>query len=120
MTPAGRLTIPRSELCVAVLAVELPDTIQEQLKIDLESFFFYTDSQVILGYITNEIRRFYEFVGNQVSRIRLSRKPTQWKYVQTDMNPTDLATRSVDAKDLQDCAWLKGPKFRLVTPVIQN
>ena len=111
VTPAGRLTIPRAELCAAVLAVELADTIKEQLMIDPDSFFFYTDSQVVLGYITNETRRFYVFVGNRVSRIRLSSKPAQWKYVQSNMNPADLATRSVDAKDLQDCTWLKGPKF---------
>ena len=80
-------------------------------KIDPDLFFFYTDSQVVLGYITNETRRFYAFVGNRVSHIRLSSKPTKWKYVQSDMNPADIPTRSVDAKDLQDCACLKGPKF---------
>ncbi|KAK3082830.1 hypothetical protein FSP39_006584 [Pinctada imbricata] len=111
VSPAGGLTIPRSELCAAVLAVELADILKDQLLIDTDSFFFYTDSQVVLGYITNETRRFYVYVGNRVSRIRLSSKPTQWKYVPSDINPADLATRSVDAGDLQSSTWLKGPEF---------
>lgn len=111
VSPASGITIPRSELCAAVLAVELADIIKEQLVIDSDSFFFYTDSQVVLGYITNITRRFYVYVGNRVSRIRLSSKPTQWRYVPSAVNPADLATCSVDAEDLPSSTWLKGPEF---------
>lgn len=48
VAPASGHTIPRLELCTAVLAVELAETIQEQLHISLQDMHFYTDSQVIL------------------------------------------------------------------------
>ncbi|XP_048759484.2 uncharacterized protein LOC125669080 [Ostrea edulis] len=72
---------------------------------------FYSNSQVVLGYITNETRRFYVYVGNRVSRIRSSSNPDQWHYVPTDQNPADLATRGLKPFMLRDSLWLKRPSF---------
>ncbi|XP_021374152.1 uncharacterized protein LOC110463679 [Mizuhopecten yessoensis] len=109
VAPVSGHTIPRLELCGAVLSVELADIIQEQLGLDSDSY--YTDSQVVLGYITNETRRFYVYVGNRVSRIRRTSRPSQWNYVTSDQNPADIATRSVDAANLYKNRWIKGPEF---------
>ena len=111
VAPSSGHTIPRLELCGAVLAVEMADTIKEQLKIETENMYFYTDSQVVLGYINNTSRRFYVYVCNRISRIHASSDPRQWRYVTTDMNPADLATRSVQAANLQDTMWFHGPAF---------
>ncbi|XP_078346784.1 uncharacterized protein LOC144632053 [Oculina patagonica] len=35
----------------------------------------------------------------------------QWRYVSTQQNPADLATRLVEAKDLKESTWHTGPKF---------
>ncbi|XP_061169198.1 uncharacterized protein LOC133178524 [Saccostrea echinata] len=109
VAPFSGHTVPRLELCAAVLAVQLADVIHEQLKIDREHFSFYSDSQVVLGYITNENRRFYIYVGNRVSRIRMSSQPSQWNYIASELNPADVATRSVKASQLADSMWIKGP-----------
>lgn len=113
VAPTSGHTIPRLELCAAVMAVQLGDTIREQLQIDREHFSFYTDSQVVLGYVTNESRRFHVYVGNRVSRIRMSSEPSQWSHVSTELNPADVATRSIPASMLPDSLWIKGPKFLL-------
>ena len=42
---------------------------------------------------------------------RKSSSPDQWRYVATDLNPADLATRSVPARHLKDSTWLNGPEF---------
>ena len=67
VAPAHGHTIPRLELCAAALAAEISDTIRYQLEIDPDNFFYYTDSRVVLGYLTNETRRFKIYVGNRVS-----------------------------------------------------
>ena len=67
VAPAHGHTIPRLELCAAALADEISDTIRDQLEIDPDNFIYYTDSRVILGYLTNETRRFKIYVGNRVS-----------------------------------------------------
>jgi len=52
-------TVPRLELCAAVLATELADLILDEMDIDIHSVKFYTDSKIVLGYIYNTARRFY-------------------------------------------------------------
>ena len=58
VAPKSGHTIPRLELCAAVLPVEVFKTIREHLKLTFEEMFFFTDSQVVLGYIKNRSRRF--------------------------------------------------------------
>lgn len=65
----------------------------------------------MLGYIANEIRRFYAYVSNRVERIRKYSTPDQWQYVSTHQNPADVSTRPVKAFNLESLAWLYGPQF---------
>ena len=66
-----------------------------------------------MGYINNESRRFYVYVDNRVQHIRQSSHPSQWRYVPTEDNPADHASRSVPSSQLQGTSWLTGPKFLL-------
>lgn len=115
LAPNGGNTIPGMELCAAVLGIEVADIIKEQLGIPSECFRYYTDSQIVLGYLTNTIRRFYVYVSNRVNRVHSSSSPTQWTHVPTEQNPADLATRSVCATQLSSSMWLTRPPFRTLT-----
>ncbi|XP_070196629.1 uncharacterized protein [Littorina saxatilis] len=111
VAPSSGHTIPRLELCSAVLATEVWQTISEQLGVNPKNVTFYSDSKVVLGYINNEKRRFHTYVSNRVERIRHVSDPTQWKYVTSEMNPADVATRGSDADlSLKQNVWLQGPK----------
>lgn len=73
---------------------------------------FYTDSSVVLSYIHNEAKRFYNYVGNRVHHIHDSLKPQQWHYVASIDNPADVASRGRTAKRLSEHElWFKGPNF---------
>ncbi|XP_037503363.1 uncharacterized protein LOC119378234 [Rhipicephalus sanguineus] len=111
LTPQPEHTIPRLELCAAVLAVEMTDFILREIDFRPDSVVFYTDSKVVLGYIFNETRRFHVYVANRVQRIRKSTRPEQWKYVRTDENPADHATRMVPATRLKGTNWFTAPDF---------
>ena len=67
LAPKQATTIPRLELCAAVLAVKAVKWIIRELKLDVDEVVFYTDSRVVLGYIQNESRRFYVYVAKQNS-----------------------------------------------------
>ncbi|XP_028407859.1 uncharacterized protein LOC114530488 [Dendronephthya gigantea] len=95
LAPSHATTIPRLELCAAVLAVEITELVLEELPIKASSVTYYSDSKVILGYILNETRRFYVYVANRVQRIRKSSSPHQWRYVATDLNPATVRSRLV-------------------------
>jgi hypothetical protein len=112
VAPTSGHTIPRLELCSAVLATELWQIISEQLDLKRESVTFYSDSKVTLGYIHNETRRFRTYVCNRVQCIRQFTLPSQWKYVSTDQNPADAATRDTKVLLLDKVkTWLDGPKI---------
>ncbi|XP_069610796.1 uncharacterized protein [Ranitomeya imitator] len=113
LAPKPDHTIPRLELCGAVLAVEMADFVQQELDVNVNNVKFYTDSKVVLGYIHNQTKRFYVYVHNRVTRIRKSSKPEQWNYVSSELNPADLATRAISASALVKSAWLTGPSFLL-------
>lgn len=81
----------------------------EHLNIPREACYFYTDSQVVLGYIYNESQRFHVYVANRVDRIRRATLPRQWNLIATDCNPADKATRYQGADKIADSMWLKGP-----------
>ena len=46
-------SIPRFEIAAAVLSVKMAGFIKKELAIDHVSEYFWTDSQVVIGYITN-------------------------------------------------------------------
>ena len=104
------IRIPRLELCGAMLAVQAVDRITKEIDMQISEKVFYTDSKVVLGYC-NESRRFHICVVNRVQTIRKISSPDQWRYVQSSVNPADLATRGLHPKDLAVSSWLSGPEF---------
>ena len=86
VSPLSGHTIPRLELCAAVLAVKIAQVIVEHLQLKLDSIKFFSDSRVVLGYINNETKRFYTYVANRVAHIRNFSKPSQWFYVRSETN----------------------------------
>lgn len=111
LAPRHSHTVPRLELCAAVLAVELADMLVDELDVKIHNVKFYTDSRVVLGYIHNTNRRFYVYIANRVTRIRKSSQPEQWHFVSTDYNPADHGTRLVPASLLGETNWFSGPSL---------
>ena len=111
VAPAKVTTIPRLELSAAVIAVRTSDLLKKELEIDCLQEFFWTDSMVVLGYINNEARRFHVFVANRVERIKQSTESAQWRYVASEDNPADHASRGLTAELLVASNWFTGPDF---------
>ncbi|XP_070394034.1 uncharacterized protein [Dermacentor albipictus] len=111
LAPQPQHTIPRLELCTAVLAVKMADSILRELDFQPNSVTFYTVGKVALAYTYKETRRFYVYVANRVQVIRSTTQPEQWKYVHTDENPAGHATRTIAAAQLKSANWLSGPDF---------
>ncbi|KAK3710896.1 hypothetical protein QZH41_016322 [Actinostola sp. cb2023] len=109
LAPLKAMTIPRMELSAAVLATRLDRMIQQEFTITIDSSTFWTDSTCVLRYIENKDKRFQTFVANRVAAILDQSTETQWKYVETSLNPADEASRgmTVDAF-LHNKRWTDG------------
>ena len=52
------VSIPCLELTAATLSVNILKLISEELQYSIDKKYFWTDSQVVLGYLQNESKRF--------------------------------------------------------------
>lgn len=112
VTPLKPVTVPRLELTAAVVSTKISSLLQKELNYQDMQEFFWTDSRVVLGYISNEARRFHTFVANRVQAIRDHASPEQWRYVDTKDNPADDASRGLGANELiRSERWWNGPNF---------
>ena len=111
VTPSKPVTIPRLELTAALLSVKISTFLKKELKYDAISEVFWTDSEVVRGYISNDARRFHIFVANRVQQIRDYTSPEQWRKISTKENPADDASRGLSAQELMDSPrWWSGPE----------
>ena len=112
IAPAEYVSIPRLELTAATLSVKVSDLLRRELDIPVASEELWTDSHVVLGYISNEARRFKTFVANRVQFIREITRVQQWHYVSSHSNPADYASRGFDVRNLEKIhRWFSGPSF---------
>ena len=100
VTPLKPVTVPRLELTAAVVSVKTSGQLQQELEYEGVKEVFWTDSEVVLGYITNETRRFHIFVANRVQQIQDHTSSDQWRYVDTKLNPADHAPRGLSTQQL--------------------
>jgi hypothetical protein len=112
VAPLKHITIPRLELSAALVAVKVSTMLNVELSYKNIVDIFWTDSTVVLGYISNDSKRFQVFVANRVQQIRNVTSPEQWNYVESEDNPADDASRGLTAEQLVgNTRWLKGPSF---------
>jgi hypothetical protein len=112
VAPLKTVTIPRLELTAAVVSVRVSDLLQRELEYDHLTEVFWTDSNVVIGYIKNDSRRFRTFVANRVQQIRDHTDPVLWRHVKSEDNPADDASRGLTAGEFVNRSkWLTGPDF---------
>ena len=114
LAPLKPLTIPRLELCAAVVASQNDLMIRRELQMpELEvQSVFWTDSVTVLCYLNNESKCFHTFVANRIQRIKNVCDPSQWHYVPSKDNPADLLTRGLTIDEFLKCnRWNIGPAF---------
>ena len=110
LAPIKSLSIPRLELCAAVVAVKMDCVVRRELDIDLLPSTFWSDSSIVLSYINSDTKRFKIFVGNRIALIRENTVPEQWKHVPGTRNPADVLSRGCTAHALPS-EWHTGPIF---------
>ena len=111
VSPMKYTTIPRLELTASTVAARLGVLINAEIPM-IKEIKFWVDSQIVLGYIRNESRRFKIFVANRSQIIRDLTDKDSWRYVDSHNNPSDVASRGMTFEDENTIeSWYKGPSF---------
>jgi len=113
------MTVPRLELSAAILASEMDRVLKNELEINIDESVLWSDSTSTIQYIRNTSRRFHTFVANRLTVIHNNTSPHQWRYVPTELNPADHASRGLSVKDMSKTnTWLIGPGFLVQDKVL--
>ncbi|XP_050437851.1 uncharacterized protein LOC126844044 [Adelges cooleyi] len=119
VAPLKRVTIPRLELCGALLAARLLRSVHDILVsiIHITAMHAWTDSTTALAWIKSSPHQWTTFVANRTSQLQELTPPSIWRYVPTSDNPADCASRGLYPSEvLHHPLWWTGPRFLSQNP----
>ncbi|XP_058827180.1 uncharacterized protein LOC131687146 [Topomyia yanbarensis] len=116
----GRTTLPRLELCAAVILSRLIANVKEALTIPFHEIRAYSDSTVALAWIAGGASRWKTFVANRVAEITTHLPAVNWNHIDTRSNPADLISRgTLPEQTINSALWWHGPYWN-ACPNIDN
>jgi len=83
--------------------------------LEIDETYFWSDSKIILHYLSNTQRRFSTSVSHRVAEIISNSDVKEWHHIPGKMNVADDCTRGKEIQELTPyCRWIIGPEFQML------
>lgn len=117
VAPRRLHSIPRLELCGALVAAQLAHVLERELSLTVARTVLWSDSTTVLTWLHSQSCRYKVFVGARIAEIQELTEKCTWRYVDSANNPADDLTRGKTLEALIDPnRWSQGPPFLLQNP----
>jgi Pao retrotransposon peptidase. len=112
VTPIKEITIPRAELCGALMLATLYREVLPAFHFKTAKTVFWTDSTIVLQWLNKSPDTLKIFESNRVSKIQTLTDIQQWRYIPTKCNPADALSRGqLPSEFLKNRLWFDGPSW---------
>ena len=110
IAPLKETSLPRLELLAVLIGARSINFIEKSLQLNVQRKILWTDSQCVLHWLKSK-KILTPFVQRRIEEIQ-STEGIEFRYVSTDQNPADIASRGSTTKLLNESdIWWHGPNW---------
>lgn len=105
-------TIPRLELCGALLLAKLYREVCNAVEFSINRTIMWTDSTIVLHWVNTAPYLLNTYVSNRVAQIQEITDPKTWRHIRSQNNPADALSKGQTPNVfLNNPTWFSGPSW---------
>ncbi|XP_068237049.1 uncharacterized protein [Palaemon carinicauda] len=93
IAPVKQMSIPRLELCGALIAARMRELIVKEFSWEFESVYHIVDSTIVRSQIQKKSHGFNTFVAVRIAEIQIKTDSREWWWVNSIQNVADMTSK---------------------------